>query len=136
MGQRSLSRRDTAKTILIRAIRSSDLTRLKELGFEHEIGSDFLEGICATDEHDVVVMFAGAFSRAEVHMALDKGFGTPGLRLALLQQVHNEMEKALKRRGVGQAITWFGDELKCFKRRLQHFGWVKSQLTGWTRRVF
>lgn len=121
---------------MIRAIRLSDVPRLKALGFQHEFSSDFLEGICATDENDVVVMFAGAWSRAEVHMALDKEWGTPGARLALLQQVHGEMEKALEARGVGQVVTWFGDELRSFKRRLQHFGWVKSQLTGWTRRVF
>lgn len=120
---------------MIRSIRKSDLPRLKELGFEHEIGADFIEGVCAVDENDSVVMFAGAWSRAEVHMAVDGSFSTPGARLALLKQVHDAMERELKARNVGQAITWFGSELKQFKKRLQKFGWVKSELTSWHRQI-
>jgi hypothetical protein len=135
VGKCSLSRRDTAKTFMIRKVRNSDLPRLKELGFEHEFTSDFIEGICATDENDVVVMFAGAWSRAEVHMASDKTWGTPGARLALLQQVHREMEKHLKARNVGQVITWL-DGMKGFSRRLHNLGWFKSQLTSWHRRIY
>jgi hypothetical protein len=120
---------------VIRLIRTSDLPRLKELGFEHELGFDFMEGVVATDENDVVVMFAGAWSRAEVHMTLDKTWGTPGLRLALLQQVHARMEQRLKARNVGQAITWFGGEMQRFKQRLEALGWRKSELTSWIREI-
>lgn len=120
---------------MIRHIRPSDLPRLKELGFEHEFTPDFMEGICATDENDVVVVFAGAWSRAEVHMALDKGFGTPGLRLALFQQVHREMEKSLNARNVGMVVTWLDGSMKSFHRRLQNLGWVKTQLQSWNRRI-
>lgn len=134
MGKCPVQRRESSEAFM-RPIRQSDIPRLKELGFEHEFSTDFIEGICATDENDVVVMFAGAWSRAEVHMALDKEWGTPGSRLALLQQVHGEMEKYLKARGVGQAITWFGGELKRFKKRLEKLGWVKSELTSWHRRI-
>lgn len=120
---------------MIRNLRLSDLPRLKELGFEHEIGSDFIEGKCAVDENDVVVMFAGAWSRAEVHMCVDPSFSTPGARLALLGQVHDAMEQELKSRNVGQAITWFGNEFKRFRTRLQRMGWVKSEFTHWFREI-
>jgi hypothetical protein len=120
---------------MIRKILQSDLPRLKELGFDHEIGPDFLEGICAVDENDVVVMFAGAWSRAEVHMCTDPSFSTPGARLALLSQVHDAMESELKSRNVGQAITWFDESKKRFQSRLKRLGWVKSEFTGWYRIV-
>jgi hypothetical protein len=45
------------------------------------------------------------------------------------------MEKELKARNVGQAITWFGGELKRFKVRLQRLGWVKSEFTGYFREI-
>lgn len=120
---------------MIRNIRQSDLPRLKELGFEHQIGNDFIEGICAVDENDVVVMFAGAWLRAEVHMCTDGSWATPGARLALLNQVHGAMERELKSRNVGQAITWFDEGKKRFKARLQGLGWVKSEFTSWFREI-
>jgi hypothetical protein len=120
---------------MIRNIREDDIPRLRELGFEHEFGADFMEGVVAVNENDIPVMFVGAWSRAEVHMAIDKEWGTPGSRLALFQQVHCEMEKELKSRSVGQVVTWFGGELKSFKKRLQKLGWIKSELTSWHRRI-
>jgi len=120
---------------VIRQLRIDDLPRLKELGFEYEIGADFIQGVCAVDENDVVVMVAGAWSRAEVHLCVDSSFSTPGARLALLGQVHDAMEKELKARNVGQAITWFGGELKRFKVRLQKLGWKKTELTSWFREI-
>jgi hypothetical protein len=120
---------------MIRRLELKDLPRLKELGFPYEIGPDFIEGLCAVDGNDEVVMFVGAFSRAEVHMCVDGQWATPGARLALLKQVHDAMERELKARNVGQVITWFGSEMKRFKVRLQKLGWAKSDLTGWYREV-
>lgn len=121
---------------MIRPTRADDIPRLKELGLMHEFGKDFIEGICAVDEHDMPILFVGAWHRAEVHCSIDHKWSTPGARLALLQQVHVEMERELKRRDIGQVVTWFGGELKGFKRRLQRLGWIKSEFTGWTRRVY
>lgn len=136
MGEPSLYwGKPSKESLVIRKIRKEDLPRLKELGFEHEIGHDFLEGICAVDENDKVVMFAGAWLRAEVHMCTDGSWGTPGARLALLNQVHDAMERELKSRNVGQAITWFDEGRKRFKARLQRLGWMKSEFTSWYRIV-
>ena len=119
---------------MIRELRPSDLPRLQEFGFNWALGADFLIGIVATDEHDRAVMVAGAWQRAEVHLGLDKDFGTPGLRLALLSQVHRAMEKELKLRDVGKVVTWL-DGMKAFGRRLVGLGWQKSDTESWQRRV-
>lgn len=114
---------------------ASDLPRLRELGFDRKFGPDFMDGLVFTDQDDIAVMFCGAWSRAEVHLCIDKNWSTPGARWQVLKDIHLAMEKSLKQKGVGQAITWFGDELKRFKRRLTTTGWVKSELTSWHKEL-
>jgi hypothetical protein len=129
------------EAFMIRAIRKSDLPRLKELqdGFEWEFGSDFIEGIVATDEHDNPIMFCGAWGRAEVHVAMDKAWSTPGARLALFHQVHDAMNDELKREGFEQVVTWFDKDAtkaaKRFQKRLGILGWIMSEKRSWHRRL-
>lgn len=122
---------------MIRPIRVSDYARLKELenGYEFKFDGDFIEGLCAVDEHDSPVMFVGAWHRAEVHIVLDRKWSTPGARLFLLKELHDAMRVELKQKGIGQAVTWFDEARDRFKDRLQSWGWVKSQLTSWHKEL-
>ena len=116
-------------------MRPSDMAKLKELGVEWEFNDDIIGCLVSVDEHDQPIMCAAAWYRAEVHLALDHKWSTPGARLFALKELHDAMHEELKRKHIGQAITWFGEELKRFKTRLQAWGWVKSQLTSWHRRI-
>jgi hypothetical protein len=118
---------------MIREIKPSDLPRLRALGLEHDLGTDLIEGLVSVDQDDQPVMFAGAWLRAEVHMALDHSYSTPGARFVLLQEIHAEMERRLKRRKIGQVVTWLENN---FGRRLRQLGWAKSELTSWHRKVY
>lgn len=122
---------------MIRPIRESDKARLKELenGFAWDFGADWIEGLVAVDENDQPVIYAGAWSRAEVHVALDKKWSTPGARHALLKQLHDAMQVELKAKGFSQAVTWFDDVKDRFIERLQGWGWVKSNLTSWHKQL-
>lgn len=122
---------------MIRAIRESDKRRLKELesGFAWEFGSDWIEGLVAVDENDEPVIFAGAWSRAEVHITLDKKWSTPGARLFLLKELHDAMRAELKTKGIGQAVTWFDETRERFKDRLKSWGWLESQKKSWHKEL-
>lgn len=121
---------------MIRKMRDSDIPRLKELNpeFEWTFGRDFMGGVVVTDENDSPVMFSGAWRRAEVHMAVDSLWETPGLRYAALRALHVAMENELRLQDVGQAVTWFA---KCekFCRRLKALGWTESGLTSFHRGI-
>ena len=121
---------------MIRELRESDLPRLKELhnGFDWTFGPDFMAGMVATDSQDRPVIFAGAWSRAEVHLAIDASWETAGIRYALLLQIHDAMEREMKARGIGQAVTWF-EKTEAFCRRLIEFGWVKSHSTSYHKEI-
>jgi len=121
---------------VIRPIRRDDIAKLKSLGgFEWEFGNDFIEGLVSVDANDQPIIFAGAWHRAEVHIAIDGKYSTPGARLLLLKELHDAMEQDLKARGVGQAITWIDDKLKRFTERLEAWGWIESQKKSWQRRL-
>jgi hypothetical protein len=121
---------------LIRPIRRDDIAKLKSLGgYEWTFEHDFIEGLVFTDEQDQPVLFAGAWHRAEVHLAVDHEWATPGARLLALKQLHDAMENELAVRGVGQVITWIDDKLKRFSKRLEVWGWIESQKKSWQRRV-
>jgi hypothetical protein len=124
---------------MIRKIRQKDIPRLKELedGFEWEFGRDFIEGLVAVDENDVPVMFCGAWHLAEVHVALDKGWSTPGARLCLLKEIHDAMNDQLKRKGFEQVVTWFEESkaAKRFQKRLGLWGWIMSAKRSFHRRL-
>jgi hypothetical protein len=123
---------------LIRPVEQRDLPRIKELAKEAdwEIDDAMLCGFVAVNEQDEPVQFAGAWLIAEVHVALDKNWSTPAMRLLLLKQVHDEMRKELKRCGIRQAVTWFDNTRNRFMRRLESWGWVKSEKVSWHRGIF
>lgn len=122
---------------MIRKIRLDDIPRLKELenGFEWSFGVDYIDGLVSVDSEDKPVMFAGAWSRAEVHIALDKNFSTPAVRFALLKELHDAMQAEMKRKGYGQAVTWFAGKVERFQKRLEKWGWVMSNKQSWHRRI-
>lgn len=122
---------------VLRKIRPDDIPTLKQLqqGFKWEFGPDFIGGLCAVDEHDTPVMFVGGWARAEVHIAVDSKWSTPGARLFLLKQLHEAMRYELKAKGFNQAVTWFDEARDRFKDRLQSWGWVKSKLISWHREL-
>jgi hypothetical protein len=122
---------------VIRQLRKTDIPRLKELenGFTWEFDGDFIEGLAAVDEHDSPVMFVGAWRRAEVHIAVDPKWSTPGARFLQLKELHEAMRVELKAKGFSQAVTWFEDVKDRFVERLQTWGWVKSQLTSWHKEL-
>lgn len=122
---------------MIRPIRKTDIRRLKELedGFEWEFGDDFIEGLVAVDENDEPIMFAGAWQRAEVHITLDKKWSTPGARFLLLKELHDAMQAEMKRKGIGQVVTWFEGAVDRFQKRLETWGWIMSDKRSFHRRI-
>jgi hypothetical protein len=126
---------------VIRPIRAEDIATLQQLqnGFDWEFGPDYLQGLVATDDADVPVMFMAAWIRAEVHMVVDSKWATPGTRLCFLQQMHDAMEVELKVRNVGQAVTWFDAAVtkleRRFLQRMAGMGWVRSERISWHREV-
>lgn len=90
-------------------------------------------GLVKVDSEDQPVMFAGAWSLAEVHM-VSSAWNTPGARFAALQEIHAAMEKQLRGLGVGQAVTWM-DKISAFTRRLGRLGWINSKKTSWHRGI-
>lgn len=121
---------------MIRNIELRDIPRLKELlsGFEWTFGSDFMRGLVMVDAEDRPVLFVGAWQLAEVHLAIDPTWATPGARLVALQQIHRAMEKELAALCAGQVVTWM-DKCSAFTRRLKRLGWVMSEKVSWHRRI-
>lgn len=122
---------------MIRFFEAKDIPRLKELenGFEWGFGRDFLCGVAVEDEAGRVVMAAGAWKRAEVHVVTDPAWASPQQRQAAFVALHQGMEAVLAREGVAEAITWM-DDMKAFGRRLQRLGWGRAGRTMWARRLF
>ncbi len=123
---------------MIRFLRQSDIPRLRELTQADvwSFGPDFMQGLVLTDSQDAPVMFVGAWQRAEVHLAVDASWSTPGARMEALKQLHDAMEQGLAAKGVGQVVTWLGEsDSPAFRRRLKVLGWVESVLISWHRRV-
>jgi len=121
---------------VIRPIRRDDIAKLKSLGgFEWEFGLDFIEGLVSVDANDQPIMFAGAWHRAEVHIAVDAKYSTPGARLLLLKELHDAMQAEMRSRGIGQAVTWFDETKDRFKQRLQSWGWIESQKKSWHKEI-
>lgn len=121
---------------MIRLLEEKDLPYLRKLQteYEWEFGKDFMLGMAIVDEHNHPVMVVGAWKRAEVHMLANGQWGTPGMRMIALQELHKAMEFELRKQGVGEVHTWL-DEMKAFCRRLQALGWGKAKRQMWARRI-
>lgn len=125
---------------MIRLLQEKDIPRLRELegDFEWEFG-DCVGALVAVDENDRPVMYCGAWKRAEVHIALDPKWSTPGARLAFLHKIHSTMNDKLKRDGFEQVVTWFDEKptgaAKRFQKRLGILGWMMSEKRSWHRRL-
>ena len=128
----------SASEMKIRSLQHFDIPQVAALDckFPLDFDSDFILGLVASGREAKPVMVAGAWHRAEVHVLIDKSWGTPRERMTVLKELHDAMAVELKARGVSEAVTWFGGEDKSFKRFLQKWGWVKSELTSWHRRIF
>ena len=118
---------------MIRPIEAKDLPKLKEL-VDWEFGDDYLTGLVFVDSEDAPRAVCGAWLLAEVHMGMDKSWGTPGARFAAMKEMHAAMERELKALHVKQVVTWF-DRCSAFTRRLTKLGWVMSNKVSWHRGV-
>ncbi len=121
---------------MIRPIEQKDLPRISALGgFPSEYGRDFLGALALVDEDDVPLVVMGAWSRAEVHMAMDKQWSTPQNRLLALTELHGAMEQELAFLNVGEVVSWF-DKACAFTRRLnKSLGWKQSERFSMHRNV-
>jgi hypothetical protein len=122
---------------VIRPVESRDFERVKQLaiGADWEIDESMFCGLVLVNEADEPMIFAGAWMLAEVHVAVDRAWSTPAVRLHNLKQIHDAMQKQLRLCGVGQAVTWFDNTRNRFLNRLETWGWVKSQKTSWHREI-
>jgi len=118
---------------MIRNILPKDLPKLKELA-DWEFGPDYLKGLVLVDSSDEPIVFVGAWQLAEVHLAMNPSWGTPGARLAALKEIHAAMERELSALKVGQVVTWF-EKCSAFTRRMKQLGWVMSEKISWHRGI-
>ncbi len=120
---------------MIRHIKPSDIPKLNSLqnGFEWTFSNDLIEVLVATDENDEPIIFAGAWKIAETHCLIDPSWSTPGARLLMLEELHEEMRKRLAEDGYKQAVTWFDSAKERFIGRMQGWGWVKSPKVSFHR---
>ena len=122
---------------MIREMRETDIPRLKSLenGFSWEFGTDFLGALVYVDSEDKVVMLAGSWAVAEVHMVCDASWKTPHARLLAMQEMQAAMRAYLKPKGIRRALT-FMDDMKDFAKVLvRRLGWIRSESTSFHQEV-
>lgn len=62
----------------------------------------------------------------EIYGFTDPNWGTPGMRLAALRMLHEEIAKEMRAQNIKTAISWLPPQIgKSFARRLKKaFGWL------------
>lgn len=122
---------------MVRRAVESDIPRLKEIyasrGFEWDF-PDFKDMIAAhvfVDDADRVVMFIAAEAIACATLLADSTWATPRWRMQALAELHDAVERDVKRLGFTRSLAFIQPDLaKRFGSRLARaFGWVKGN--GW-----
>jgi hypothetical protein len=114
-----------------------DLPRVLELQGEWKwtFGGDFISGLVAVDEEDKIVAVLGAWRLAEVHMLMDTEWRTPAFRHQAELMLQEAMTGRLYLEKVGRMVTWMGAPMRAFERRMQKWGWVRSEAPSFHKGV-